>query len=304
MDDYMAKPVKRSALEKTILKWMKSGRSSGASSRTSPKATAESIKATIRRPPTDHSSTCTEHDAIAIEFFTRNAQLSEAVRHSAGDGLDPARARRSSISRTIRETEIPGGETEGDRTRRRADAEDKARSLRDAKLLFATEVDPARPTIPPRMVLDETDTPTAPPGQADSEVNASRMALTEENVSLFNHTQDVEPSQAMNASSDVGLDEVAYPMPDIPGPPPAEGLTATVDLAHLDAHTGAMVQSLLDAAQHSPHVDLQYLQPFTPRRAGVGSPKKDRRDIGGLSLEDRQESDWSSSTARPAKSED
>ncbi|KAK5235063.1 hypothetical protein LTR47_003899 [Exophiala xenobiotica] len=311
MDDYMAKPVKRSALEKTILKWMKSGRRSGAPGRTAPEATAESTKPTIRRPLTDHSSTCTEHDAIAIEFFTRNAQLAEAVRHSAGDGRDPARARRSSISRTIRETEIPGGETEGDRFKRREVAEDKARALHDAKLLFATEVDPAaRPTIPPRMVLDEMEGPSAPPGQADSdsEVDDTRMALTQENVDLFNHTQDVEPSHAMSASSVVGLDDVDYPIPDIPGPPPAEGLVATVDLAHLDAHTGAMVQSLLEAAQRSPHVDLQSVglqskQSFTPGTVGAGSPKKTRRGVGGLSADGRHDSDWSSSTARPARSE-
>ncbi|KAJ9643273.1 hypothetical protein H2204_002169 [Knufia peltigerae] len=295
MDDYMAKPVKRTALEKTILKWIASGRASIAPKSGPSGDAVGTTKATSKRAPTDHSSTCTEHDNIALEFFAQYMPQPAVVETSPPNTAEVARARRSSISRIILESEIPGGESEGDRTRRRADAEDKARSLRDAKLISATELGPNQASIAPRVVLTDADLPNGIPESGRVGDSFSRMALTEENVSLFNHTQDTDSSTVGTDCSEIAIDDDTYPMPDIPGPPP-QGLVATVDLAHPNTATGAVVQTLLETAGVSPLVEVPAL---TLAKSADGSPKRNRREVGGLSLDRRHQSDWSSSTAKP-----
>ncbi|KIW20936.1 hypothetical protein PV08_01515 [Exophiala spinifera] len=294
MDDYMAKPVKRSALEKTIIKWILSGRANGDNQTRPSENRVGSTKPVFTGASTDHSSTCSEHDIIAMELFAQCIPQPEAVEAASANTADVARARRSSISRVILESEIPGGESEGDRTRRRADAEDKARSLRDAKLLFATELGRSPANITPRVVLNNKELPNGTPHSPAIGDSFSRMALTEENVSLLNHTQDLDPSQVENDCSEIAVDDETYTMPEIPGPPP--GLAATIDLAHPDTTTAAAVQSLLETADISPVVEVL---PLTVASSGEDSPRRNRVDFGGLTADRRHLSDWSSSTAKP-----
>ncbi|KIX01269.1 uncharacterized protein Z518_08994 [Rhinocladiella mackenziei CBS 650.93] len=310
MDDYMAKPVKRMLLEQTILKWVANGRSGGLARGTS-ETTTDLPKPPLARACTDHSSACSEHDIIAAEIFARHAKdslanhaSSAAAPHSA-TVAGKALARRSSISRSILETEIPGEETEGDREMRRAEAEDKARALRDAKLLSATENDHGQPPIAPTIMLDDMYSSSTRPAHlstgcaqpAESRAGASPMALTEENVSLFNNAQDGTFEQQKMPSPKIESDGEAYPIPDIPGPPP-EGLLPAVDLAGMDANAEALVQSLLESTPHSAHT----IETRTGSEESGSSSQENRRNVGGLMPGYRQNSDWTTRTARPEKS--
>jgi CheY-like chemotaxis protein len=315
MDDYMAKPVKRSLLESTILKWIFRGR--GSRQRRKPsQAGADVQKPSLGRACTDHSSTCTQNDAIVAEFYVANGTSSaEAVTsgndtplstEESGSVSDRAVARRSSISRAILEAEIPGGESENMRATRRAAAEDQARSLRDAKLLSATEADNRHTTttdfasVPgdDGTYYPETKVPESIPG-------ASPMALTEENIFLLNHAQDdaVPLSSVTPSTSPSSQQHLAYPISDIPGPPP-EVTQPAIDLAHVDANAEVLVSSIIQRAQFPP--SLQGLSPAESEPAHLKpnliSPKaKSRRDVGGLKPESRQTSTQSVSTARPEK---
>ena len=297
MDDYMAKPVKRTALEKTILRWITTGRDTLADTRRASQDTVEPSKHVYPRPLTDNSSTCTDHEAIALELLAK-------AHHSEVDpdahpmtGAEKARARRSSISRNLLERTIPGGEGENDRAKRRADAEDKARALRDAKLLSATDRRHGHPSVAPQVTVGEAFPPNllpsgvqeSPPEDPGIDINESPMALTEENVSLFNFNQDTEPPSWRSLSPDIPLDPLSMPMYDIPGPPP-EGLIG-LDLASPSSDPN-LIQSLMQAQTTPPDFDL-------PTRPGLNPVQ---RHLSGLSREDRQSSEWSESTARPAKS--
>jgi CheY-like chemotaxis protein len=295
MDDYMAKPVKRSTLETTILRWITSGR---------PPKVADTTKLPLERSGTDHSSDCTHHDAIAAEFLagspTPAPPSGTSLTPEAGvsNALSKALARRSSASRSLMTTQLTGGETEGDRVMSRADAEDKARSLRDAKLFQATENDLSQRPI---ITLGAGTSPISvgydvPINQLETlphEIGLSPTALTVENVTYFNLARDVDTDLlARPVSPSVGSSRGLNALSDIPGPPP-EGLLSAVDIAGVDANAEAVIQALLNDARHSRGPEE------VPLRPEASSPRSDRKRVGALSVEDRQKSDWSTSTARP-----
>ena len=299
MDDYMAKPVKRSILEKTILKWITSGRSVGESS----------AKPTIERSSSiGQSSTCTGHDMLAAEFVTHapgftSASVAERQNQPLPGAPSNESIRRSSLSKSILASSALGGDTEGDRVMGRVEAEEKARSLRDAKLINATETSGQAGTIP-TIRFDgslPSETPQSPlimdlrslnlPG-----VETPHMALTEENISRFNKTfGDGGPAPGI-LSPNVSSNEALHTLSDIPGPPPEVGIAAT-SIEGVEANAEALVESLLNVAQFQ-------------ARSGSSSPnnldspaKSGRGQVGALSASNRQKSDWSSSTARPEKHE-
>lgn len=289
MDDYMAKPVKRVTLEKTILKWVTSGR---------PVSTGESERPSIERSATDQSSNCNQHDLQAAEFLARSSPppLTTLNQGDSNMASEEAFARRSSFSRSLINTEIPGGESEGDRAVRRAEAEDKARALRDAKLFHATERGQTLPMasleeepgiIPggPKITLDAS--------QLLSNTDTSPVALTMENVSRFNLAQEGSADIPLRpVSPSVSSNGVMRPLSDIPGPPP-DDLLSTTGMTRIDADAEALVESLLTTAQYS-------AIPSNPSTSsGIQAPSKSRKELGGLSTADRQKSDWSTSTARP-----
>lgn len=292
MDDYMAKPVKRSTLEQTILKWITRGRLL---------KKGNSPKPTLDRSETDHSSSCTQHEAIAAEFlekFTPSASVGPTV--GPAEDATNAFVRRSSASRSLITTQITGGATEGDRSMGRANAEDQARSLRDAKLYQATEETlTGRPTITLGDAHSPLSIPYAEPNHQQSpqhESGLSPTALTVENVTYFNLVRDADNVDrdllTKPISPSIGSSQGANALSDLPGPPPA-GLLAALDIAGVDANAEAIVQAMLDDAPH--------LQEYEARRSGSehGSSTNSRRRVGGLTVDDRKESNWSSSTARP-----
>ncbi|KIW64924.1 hypothetical protein PV04_07226 [Phialophora macrospora] len=313
MDDYMAKPVKRSLLEKTILKWVSPGRTLLERQKL-PGTGTDFQKPNFGRACTDHSSTCTQDDAIATEFYARNgkpATQADADELNAplpvGESRDVegrAVARRSSISRALLKSEIPGGETEADLTARRAAAEDQARALRDAKLLSATDIAHGRSRVAPVLRVDKDYAPglQAPNTQeSESTAGASPMALTEENVLLLNAAQDgVLPTTETSSASPESLG-LTYPVSDIPGPPPESTLSA-ITLTHIDGDAGIDAEALDSSIPEEAQVPAGSRGSKTASDSLGPAAPQSRRDVGGLGPESRQASDWSSSTARPEKS--
>jgi CheY-like chemotaxis protein len=293
MDDYMAKPVKRTLLESTILKWVTRDRAGHEQTKSTPER-SDAQKPNLERACTDHSSTCTQHDAIAREFFDQVSTSAQKVPGSEFSSSEEDRhdvnkraARRSSISRAILESEIPGGETEGDRAVRRAAAEDLAQALRDAKLLSATDLEHGQsPGVPVLRVEDgaATELHSTETQSKEQFERTSPLALTEENVFLLNHTAQSDLSAKERIRSSSATSQLVYPLSDIPGPPP-EGAHSPVDLSGAHTGTEALVSSMLETAQMS----LTAPETATPSR----------REVGGLLPESRQVSDWSTSTARP-----
>lgn len=266
MDDYLAKPVKRATLEKMILKWIAQEDFRRASIQTS-----DVEKPVLTRTGTGHSSTCsTEHDWIANEFLSARAArvaaatsefakqtMAQAIAGENQPGLAP---RRTSKSRPMLERELAGLETENERALRREELEEKARSLRDAKLLSAVDGQPGSHIDGIHEANGVSSVYDAP---GTVEESASVLALTEENIEKFNST--VEGSTVHSLPAAKVLEAVPA---NIPGGPP-----------------------VLDSAEAIPQISVppeQFL-----------SPTKKRGDIGGLKAADRSKSDWSTSTARP-----
>lgn len=298
MDDYLAKPVKRPILEKMILKWTKREKDIHSLRMTSvsPAPPEESPeKPGLFRTSTEHSSNCPEHDYIAADWF---AAQQPAPRIPASPTSTPTiyqpqprrlsaeQKRRSSLSRTLLATEMPGGgggDTEDARSRRREEAEDKARALRDAKLLSATEDDYG---LSPPALNAEMEAAisfgnagaggqTSYPGQGASENAAGVMALTEENVQRFNSVVETPTEDAVeNGELPPEFDPGPKLSPAlIPGGPP----------------------ELLPGSNPMPmrHIEEVGL------RVPVRSKEKGRGIVGGLKPGDRSKSDWSTSTAKP-----
>lgn len=220
MDDYLAKPVKRPILEKMITKWIELEPDKRQSSITGVR------KPTLSRAGTDHSSNCPEHDEIVASFMAtdvlwnppyldRDATTSAVTQPQPGAHSTLRNNRRASISGSYLNSRMGGDESEGDRAMRRAEAEDKARFLRDAKLLSATDSEPG--TTPAavgisrinisRSFSDSRDhVPQSYPTQGMSDLAGGVSALTEANVHRHNH-------EIVGGRGDM--------MPaDLPGPPP------------------------------------------------------------------------------------
>lgn len=290
MDDYLAKPVRRAILEKMILKWVAKQSASRRASMTQ----TDGEKLSLARSGTDHSSNCPDHDAIAAEFLnarsaamaalTAEAEPASGASHAEGTDRITNRRRRSSKTMTLMAQGVPTGETEGARALRREEADEKARSLRDAKLLSAIEDDHG--LAPANNVKHEAGTdlntagsslPVRYHAQGDNEYEGRVMALTKENIERFNSSLGGPnaPSNMMPMPKVLGASPA-----NIPGPPPGleQPLSAAADTNH-----HAVVQIPVQAAEGLSTRDT----------------KKGRNELGALKPADRSKSDWSTSTARP-----
>ena len=166
MDDYLAKPVKAKTLEKMLVKW------------------ALEIKRHPNRTETrtgrssTHGSACPENEDLS------------ACAHSPETSFKTPQATESTgRAREIADrTRLLGIESEGDRGMRRAEAEEKATSLRDEKLFItASESQAARHRTSPQGSFQG-----APPRSL-----LPAAALTEENIEKFDRLRDEgsSPSQ-------------------------------------------------------------------------------------------------------------
>jgi len=257
MDDYLAKPVKRPVLEKMIMKWIEKSLDSN------PAAVAPSngVKPSLTRSETDHSSHCPEHDSIATEWFSSRGptmpnvplvgSTSKPIPVATPPGQTPAKdtARRSSLSQSIMATDIPGAGNVADVAIRRAELEERATALRDAKLIHATENEHGfspNTTLSPEAVAsgferslsyDSTghSIPQSYPGQGASD--STRFALTKENVDMFNHELEGGDGDGMPTAAQKVMN-VNPAM--IPGPPPRSGYRSELESK---THDGVTSQS-------------------------------------------------------------
>jgi CheY-like chemotaxis protein len=152
MDDYLAKPVKRTILEKMILKWAEGGASMMPQTRIKARndsCTESSEGPDIARRGTRHSSNCPGSDCPSPEKRADHAPSTPAPMYAtpAPTPLDSVSSQRPHIPSSVSQDKITSLRTagdptttlsEGDRGLRRAAAEEQAANLRDEKLLAAS----------------------------------------------------------------------------------------------------------------------------------------------------------------------
>ncbi|KAL8721569.1 MAG: hypothetical protein Q9225_001777 [Loekoesia sp. 1 TL-2023] len=164
MDDYLAKPVKGKTLENMLLKWAAEGKR---------KARLKQIYPSINQHIHQHDNNCSGR---VSELSSTNLEAAP-VPNPGHDVFAAAHDLKSSNA-------LARIESEGERGLQRAEAEDKARSLRDDKLVAASSTDLSN--LPESGTLDTSAARTpAPPA-----------ALTEENISQLDRAHDEAGSAA------------------------------------------------------------------------------------------------------------
>ena len=269
MNDYLAKPVKRITLEKMIRKWVHGDR-------LHPKPNTETEELTDYGRPdytrsgtngTDHSSNCPGPDYLLND--TTDSPGSPVPRNSS--------LPRSSLL-SIGPTHL---ENEAERGLRRANAEEMAASLRDAKLIAATETDDhlgdtltasLGTTGPAAMIGNPMH--EAYPDQRGSSQGIS--ALTEENICKLN----AEPAEDRNASRQITR---------AASPPSVEALPNAPAASFVPEGTTSLPTIAVGGDPLTTHV---------PNSPTTTSPARSRQ--GQLSVTGRKHSDWSeASTVKP-----
>lgn len=148
MDDYLAKPVKGKTLERMLVKWALEGRRKNR------------LNERTDSTPTEHDSNCAEPEAALGPTLesTPSSENNEQAKQIAATSA------------------LPGLESEGDRGMRRVEAEEKAVSLRDDKLIAASDSNFHSPPSSMNGATMRPDRPTA--------------ALTKENIGKLANEQD------------------------------------------------------------------------------------------------------------------
>ncbi|KAK5072649.1 hypothetical protein LTR64_004876 [Lithohypha guttulata] len=316
MDDYLSKPVKKPVLEQMILRWIDENAKVNAE--------RERPKPALSRAGSDHSSNCVDVDSIAVEVL---GPTPTPVSHPINERPDgPQRLqtvrRRSSLHKVIMAGQTPTMETEADRSATRVAQEEKATSLRDAKLLAATETRPTLSQNPSfqnsSSLAEAAETPyqttTSPiprsyPTQGNSDTKGGVMALTEANVQKFNRAvsspsrnHETEDYFSQPHPNDTYGSEVVVPVTDIPGPPP--------EILSPGGHRSIATKDILSQI---PESSSTFTTPNIPDSRARNSPalKRTKSEAVGAGkpppppssrLQDRSSSDFlrdSASTVRP-----
>ena len=183
MDDYLAKPVKAKALEKMLVKWAFQQKRNPQGQKTS------------GSQYTDHDSSCADLESILPPGKVDESPLKSV---EANENNDHARE----IAHKAR---LPGIESEGERGLRRVEAEEKAISLRDDKLLIAAnESYPDHPgggsqgshSVLPRPELSAT---------ALTQENVEKLGREQDNASSTSRIQPLSVGRGGNSHSNVAV---------------------------------------------------------------------------------------------------
>ena len=183
MDDYLAKPVKGKTLENMLLKWAVEG-----------KRTSRVHEPVDTHDGSDHDPNCTDDDIPPLSktpSSTNDGQIpittvKPATAISRTGSGDPRFTRSSDSTSSLGQQKLddaakanlPGPGNEGDRGLQRVEAEEKATSLRDDKLLAASESSPFT-----------AHHQQQPPSRNTSPV-LPRALLTEENITRLGQQND------------------------------------------------------------------------------------------------------------------
>lgn len=156
MDDYLAKPVKGKTLETMLLKWAAEGQR----------------KARLKQA----------HPSIDGHIHQHDDNCSGGVSEPSSAGLNgsgiplPMRSSTTAVQELESSNALSRIESEGERGLQRAEAEDKARSLRDDKLLAASTAHLAdSPSLSTLNQAQASASRTPPPAAALTEANVSQL---------------------------------------------------------------------------------------------------------------------------------
>ena len=157
MDDYLAKPVKGKTLEKMLVKWALKGKRHGRHN------------VSYHSKHTDHDSNCNESDLT-----------SPLQKRNLGPSSTPSSQENLRNRALVEGSRLPNVESEGERGMRHVEAEEKATTLRNDKLINTASED--------QMFYHHTTPPAT-----DTMLSRSlpmTAALTEENMGKLSHEQN------------------------------------------------------------------------------------------------------------------
>jgi CheY-like chemotaxis protein len=312
MDDYMAKPVKRTLLESMILKWV-----DGSASMV---RQIDNNRTALERPDaircgTGHSSDCPDSDCPSLEVKKKAAlPTTKDIPSNPSYQSPPRHHQRPHLTSSISEVKVksvlsacepPTALTEADRGLRRAEAEEQAANLRDDKLLAATGTGPYPHEVPiiagalggssPVLVSAvstglpfSSSSPLGGDSYSDQRTNTGNiMALTTENVERFNADKTDDEVGEYRSTIIKALSEDV-----IDGDPSPE---TSMDLP-LDPLLGEAMEGTIEKPNPMDSLEISSRQQH-PLSASVTSKSRE----GRLSAQDRKGSDWSQSTAKPRR---
>ena len=337
MDDYMAKPVKRPLLEKMIIKWV-SGSAKLRSVVEQNAKTDSNDRPDLSRSGTDHSSNCPD---VEFGFKTREQVLQEKIQQTGLPPLDslvhtapvvrtlspPPNSRKPSLPKSYLRSAVAstvyggatGTETEADRGARRAEAEELATALRDAKLIDATNDPHSHDSS--RLFENTFSPPLNSPGhepfpvrERGSSADSGILALTTENVEKFNADQVADDLSSSLRSGSLAARGSAYKVPGTPNgtddvhehlplPPPTITTDFVGEPTDLDQTQNRDI--LLDPTSMQTQLPSPRSIPGNAssneygNKAGRDHPEKMRKRDHVSSFLNRKRSDWSTSTAKP-----
>lgn len=169
MDDYLAKPVRGRTLENMLLKWAREGKNR---SRLSDLSLQDHDDSSCSNSGSASQSIKTDQEAVPV------SENNERAREIARTNI------------------LPGAGNEGDRGMQRVEAEEKATSLRDNKLLAASATNPYQANLAPQIDSARSESPKA--------------ALTEENMTRLDREQGSRVEQSYpesDPSLDISIEE-------------------------------------------------------------------------------------------------
>lgn len=306
MDDYLAKPVKRPVLEQMIVKWIaKHARNNGGADASKPPG--------LTRSGTDHSSNCADFDNIAAEII--GEQPSHPQAQEAGH---PGAQRRRSLQQVVMDGQTTTLGSEAERTAKRALQEEKATSLRDAKLLAATEArpsyahrspshhgSPVTPVSGDALPNTATPIPRSYPTQGNSEAQDGTLALTEDNLNRHNQVSgspshlEGHPEAEDYFASHFATErpQLVVPVTGIPGPPPDVASPGGGGMRFVEAKADGTISASSSSGPPPTPADT-HRKPPGPRRMKSEYTRNER-----LKVMDRSTSDYSrgssNATVRP-----
>ena len=267
MNDYLAKPVKRATLEKMLTKWVSGEQKVRAKSKHAITST-DQVRPDLSRSGmegTDHSSNCPD-----VEYNT--AEDRDAVGSVRQTAVGKAPALRAPVDQ--------GTEGVSERTLRRAEAEEMATSLRDARLIAATEPEEhheslERPSLANVLHHSTTGGSFVHEAYPDQHGSSQGLDLTEENVAKFN-------SEGVAS-------------------PPKRGVEPESPMASL-AEMSELSLELKQVSLLVPDVTVTAAEPATPAQTD-SQTNRTKTKRGLISTTGRQKSDWSNaSTVKPPES--
>jgi CheY-like chemotaxis protein len=267
MNDYLAKPVKRTTLEKMIHKWITSENQLRLKLTNIKSEDRDSTRPDLCRSgttSTDHSSNCPGADY----------QITEAQ----NDGNFPGSRRASSAQSPLNLASMSRIENASDRGLRFVETAEMAASLRDAKLISAAAETDEYGALGSTVSLGSAANPSATGShmfEAYPDQHGSSLELTEENIEKLN----ADSADDCLAKLQIPPTPMGRPQDRISGP------------------SAAAVESLVSTPIPVAAVSEALATPVTDSPAEI-SPRKSKR--GQLSPSDRKPSDWSNaSTAKP-----